>query len=43
MLESKWSEILKEEKDKDYFKQVLEFSINERKNKNIFPPQEKVF
>lgn len=39
-----WAEILKEEKKKDYFKQVLAFSINERKlGKNIYPAQEKVF
>lgn len=38
-----WTEILKYEKEKDYFKKVLEFSANERKSKNIFPPSEKVF
>jgi uracil-DNA glycosylase len=39
-----WSEVLKEEKEKSYFKKVLSFSLSERaKGKQIFPPQTQVF
>lgn len=38
-----WAEVLKEEKEKEYFKNVLEFSNHERKTKKIFPPVDKVF
>lgn len=39
-----WTEILKDEKEKDYFKKVLNFSLHERElGKEIYPPKEKVF
>jgi uracil-DNA glycosylase len=38
-----WTEVLKDEKQKEYFKNVLEFSNNERKTKKIFPPADLVF
>jgi uracil-DNA glycosylase len=39
-----WTDILKEEKEKDYFKKVLGFSLKEReKGKSIYPPKDKVF
>lgn len=43
MKEITWANLLKEEKQKEYFKNVLDFSNNERKSKRIFPPAEKVF
>lgn len=39
-----WTDILKNEKEKDYFKKVLNFSLQERaKGKDVYPPKEKVF
>lgn len=39
-----WAEILKEEKQKEYFKEILDFTLQERKlGKNIYPPESKVF
>ncbi len=38
-----WTDLLKEEKQKEYFKNVLAFSNTERKTKRIFPPTDKVF
>jgi uracil-DNA glycosylase len=43
MKEQTWTDILKEEKEKEYFKKVLNFSNEERKTKKIFPPADKVF
>jgi uracil-DNA glycosylase len=39
-----WTEILKDEKEKDYFKQVLAFQNEERKKgKHIYPAPENIF
>lgn len=39
-----WSDILKEEKEKDYFKKVFTFQDEERKKgKNIYPARENIF
>ncbi len=39
-----WTDILKDEKEKDYFKRVLGFSLKEReKGKSIYPAKDKVF
>jgi uracil-DNA glycosylase len=39
-----WTEILKDEKEKDYFKQVLAFQNEERKKgKHIYPTSENIF
>jgi uracil-DNA glycosylase len=43
MQELTWTDLLKEEKEKEYFKNVLDFSNAERKTKKIFPPSDKVF
>jgi uracil-DNA glycosylase len=44
MQELTWTDILKDEKKKEYFQNVLNFSLSERKNgKHIYPPAEKVF
>lgn len=43
MKNTTWADLLKEEKQKEYFKNVLNFSNDERIAKKIFPPANKVF
>jgi uracil-DNA glycosylase len=43
-MSSTWSDILKEEKEKEYFKKVFAFQEGERrKSKNIYPAKENIF
>ena len=43
MIGNKWDEILKEEYEKDYFKNLMEFIKEEYKHKTIYPKQNEVF
>lgn len=43
MINNKWDVVLKEEMQKDYFKELGIFVKNEYKNKQIFPPYENIF
>ena len=43
MIGNKWDEILKEEFNKDYFKQLTEFVEKEYEMKNIYPSKENIF
>ena len=40
MIGNKWDEILKEEYEKDYFKQLTEFVEKEYETKTIYPKKE---
>lgn len=42
-IESSWKEALKEEFEKDYFKQLTAFVKNEYKSKKIYPPPSAIF
>jgi uracil-DNA glycosylase len=43
-MSSTWSDVLKEEKEKEYFKKVFAFQEGERrKGKNIYPAKENIF
>lgn len=41
--EPSWKELLKEECEKEYFRNILIFLEKEYKNKTIFPPQDEIF
>ena len=43
MIGNKWDDLLKEEYQKKYFKELLEFVKNEYKTKTIYPKQNEVF
>ena len=43
MIGNKWDEILKEEYEKDYFKQLTEFVEKEYETKTIYPKKEDIF
>ena len=43
MIGNKWDEILKEEYNKEYFKNLIDFIKKEYKNKTIYPKQNEVF
>jgi len=43
MIGNKWDELLKEEYNKDYFKNLMQFIKEEYKNKVIYPKQNEVF
>ena len=43
MIGNKWDEILKEEYQKDYFKQLTEFVEKEYETKTIYPKKEDIF
>ena len=43
MINKKWDIVLKDEFQKDYFKNLGRFIKNEYKNKTIFPPYENIF
>jgi len=43
MIGNNWDELLKEEYEKDYFKDLLEFIKKEYKEKTIYPKQNEVF
>ena len=43
MIGNKWDEILKEEYNKEYFKNLIDFIKNEYKSKTIYPKQNEVF
>ena len=43
MIGNKWDEILKEEYEKEYFKQLIEFVEKEYQEKTIYPPKENIF
>ena len=43
MIGNKWDEILKEEYQKDYFKQLIEFVEKEYETKTIYPKKEDIF
>lgn len=42
-IEDSWKNILKEEFDKPYFKELTDFVRGEYKSKNIYPPASKIF
>ncbi|MDM1070980.1 uracil-DNA glycosylase [Empedobacter brevis] len=42
-LDASWKEVLKNEFEKDYFKNLTEFVRNEYKTKIIYPPASKIF
>ena len=42
-IEESWKQVLKEEFEKDYFKNLTDFVRNEYKNQQIFPPPSKIF
>nr|WP_321412088.1 uracil-DNA glycosylase [uncultured Carboxylicivirga sp.] len=42
-IESSWKELLKDEFEKEYFKQLTDFVRNEYKSQTIFPPASKIF
>ncbi|WP_314058350.1 uracil-DNA glycosylase [Empedobacter brevis] len=42
-LDASWKEVLKNEFEKDYFKNLTEFVRNEYKTKRIYPPASKIF
>ncbi|MCU4166080.1 uracil-DNA glycosylase [Carboxylicivirga caseinilyticus] len=42
-IESSWKELLKDEFEKKYFKQLTEFVRSEYKSQTIFPPASKIF
>ena len=43
MIGNKWDELLKEEYNKEYFKNLMNFIKEEYKNKTIYPKQNEVF
>lgn len=43
MIGNKWDELLKEEFEKDYFKDLIDFVKKEYKNKTIYPKENEVF
>ena len=43
MIGNKWDEILKEEFEKEYFKNLMNFVDNEYETKTIYPPKENIF
>ncbi len=43
MLGNDWDEILKEEMEKDYFKELFSFVLDEYRHKEIFPKMNEVF
>lgn len=42
-IESSWKELLKDEFEKDYFKQLTEFVRSEYKSHTVYPPANKIF
>tara|TARA_B110000495_G_C23043560_1_gene628284 strand:- start:12749 stop:12949 length:201 start_codon:yes stop_codon:yes gene_type:complete len=42
-IQNDWKVILKEEIGKEYFKKIGQFICKEKKNKTIFPTNEKIF
>ena len=42
-LTSDWKDILKDEFDKDYYKNLIKFLEDEYKNYNVYPKKEDVF
>ena len=43
MIGNEWDELLKEEYDKDYFKNLQKFVIEEYKNKTVYPKMSEIF
>ena len=43
MIGNEWDEVLKEEFEKDYFQNIMEFVEDEYETKTIYPPKDEIF